>query len=457
MKTFLIFCLSLSICLFISSSFAASFIEGELPRRADLGFSPVIEDQQLVIRRVKSGSLAEKSGVKDGDVIVGMTAKGQTWSFANSNAEQLLDAQTCLWRVPGGKPLKLTIKRKGKTKVLSWVPDKQPLEKIEKVDSYYDSLVTRGGSHLRTIVSVPEKKKQKLPAIFFVQWVSCGSIEYHPRSASRELFAQLLHSSGRALVRVDRAASGDSQGPACHQLGYDRELQDYVDAFKKLSLHPMVDKQRIIIWGSSLGSTLAPLIAVQLQKEGVPVEGVMIQGGGAVTYLERMLAFDRIYLERRTQVAPESIHQQMLDRHQFQYEYLVMGKHPDDIASQSPAMKAVRNDILGMNQSTHYGRPYLWHQQAAKHNFLAAWHQLEVPVLVVFNEFDQFESEHGHRMIVDMINRWRPGSATFVKQTGIGHSQYRYSSIEQAYQFKEGSKATSSFSGHLSQWLKRFD
>ena len=48
-----------------------------------------------------------------------------------------------------------------------------------------------------------------------------------------------------------------------------------------------------MIYGSSLGSTTAPLVA-----QGKKVAGIIVQGGGAVTYLERMINFDRLYLER---------------------------------------------------------------------------------------------------------------------------------------------------------------
>lgn len=138
------------------------------------------------------------------------------------------------------------------------------------------------------------------------------------------------------------------------------------------------------------------------------IEGIIVQGGGAVTYYERMLNFDRIYLERRPDiVAATDIHDSLLLRAKFQYEYLVEGRHPDDIAKDSAKMAGVRGDILGMEEADHYGRPFAWHQQAAKHNFLATWAKIHAPVLVIFNAFDQFETRHGHQLIADTVNRMR--------------------------------------------------
>lgn len=99
----------------------------------------------------------------------------------------------------------------------------------------------------------------------------------------------------------------------------------------------------------------------------------------------------------------------------------------------SLARSAVRADVRGLGQGEHYGRPYAWRQQAAKRNFLAAWAEVDAPVLVIFNEFDQYETRHGHKLIADTANRLRPGSGTFVEQKGIDHSDTKFPTIEAAY------------------------
>ena len=91
------------------------------------------------------------------------------------------------------------------------------------------------------------------------------------------------------MVRVDRAGSGDSEGPACHELDYDTELAHYRSALDAtLARHDWLYRDRVVVYGSSLGATLAPLVS-----QGRKVAGVMVQGGGAVTYLERLIAFDK--------------------------------------------------------------------------------------------------------------------------------------------------------------------
>ena len=333
----------------------------------------------------------------------------------------------------------------------------QAAESIPGVDSYYGVVEIADGSRLQSIITLPESDASPRHPLLFTQWVSCGSLEYREGSNSRELLAALARDSGLALVRVERTPVDDT-GPACSDLDYDTEVARYVEAFTQLLDDERIDASRVYVYGSSLGSTTAPLVAAALQDKGFGIAGIMVQGGGAVTYFERMFNFERIYLERRPDVvAPADIHDEMLSRAKFQYEYLVEGRHPDDVAKDSPEMARIRNDIRGMNEGDQYGRPFAWHQQAAKHNFLAAWEEVDAPVLVIFNEFDQFEARHGHELIADMINRLRPGTATFVERPNIGHSDNRYASIEDAYAFRDGTPAWQEAAEIMTSWLRELD
>ena len=336
--------------------------------------------------------------------------------------------------------------------------DDRPLEAIDGVRSHYGAVETSDGATLRTIIAAPEGAQGPLHPLLFTQWVSCGSIEYREGSGSREILAALARRSGLALVRVERSPDGDSVGPACDELDYDTEVRHYIEAFSDLLEDERIDASKVFIYGSSLGSTTAPLIAKALQDDGYDIAGIAVQGGGAETYLERMLTFDRIYLERRPDdVAPEDIHDEMITRAKFHYEYLVNDRHPDEVARDSDAMAAVRADILGMSEDNHYGRPFAWHQQAAKKNFLAAWAALDAPVHVIFNEFDQFEAQYGADVIVNTVNRLRPGTATLVTRPHIGHSDNRYETIEEAYAFENGEPAWDEHAAILVEWFQNLN
>ena len=333
--------------------------------------------------------------------------------------------------------------------------DDRPLETIEGVTSHYGMVETSDGAKLRTIIATPDDAAGPLHPLLFTQWVSCGSIEYREGSPSREVLAALARESGKALIRVERSSDGDSVGPACDELDYDTEVAHYVEAYTELLGDDRVNAEKVYLYGSSLGSTTAPLVAHALQDKGFDIAGVAVQGGGAETYYERMLTFDRIYLERRpNDVAPETIHDELIARAKFQYEYLINDRHPDDVAKDSAAMAAVRADILGMGETDHYGRPFAWHQQAAKRNFLAAWAAIDAPVLVIFNEFDQYEAQYGADVIVIRVNHLRPGTATLIVRPNIGHSDNRYETILDAYADEGGETTWVDKAEILVEWFR---
>ena len=323
-----------------------------------------------------------------------------------------------------------------------------PLEQTEGLETEYGTITTSEGLRLRSIVTRPEGTNGRLPAIFLTQWVSCDTIVFpEGRDTQLRLLAQ---QSGMAMIRIERAGTGDSEGPGCDKLDYDTEVRHYREALVQTKQHPWVDPQRVVILGSSLGSTIAPLVA-----QNNNVAGVMVQGGGAVTYLERMIYFERLYVERSGVVKPEDIHPEMLQRMAFLQYYLIGQKTPDEVVSDHPELAGVWQKIRGTDPENHYGRPFAWHWQAAEKNFLATWLSLDVPIMVVFGEYEQFESRHGHRMIVDMINRKTPGAAQWLEIAKADHGLTLYPDPYSAYTYENGATAHQLYVAPVSKWLRR--
>src|SRR5688572_27431258 len=202
--------------------------------------------------------------------------------------------------------------------------DDAPLRAIAGLETEYGAVRTSEDVRLRTILTRPAGASGPLPALFIAQWVSCGTIDFNPERSS--LLRELATRSGLVMVRVERSGTGDSEGVPCARLDYDTEVRHYREALDQVSRHAWVDPERIVIHGISLGATTAPLIA-----EGRRVAGLIVQGGGALTYLERMIQFDRIFLERSGGYRPEQIHGEMLRRIRFHQEYLVGGRMPVEV------------------------------------------------------------------------------------------------------------------------------
>ena len=101
------------------------------------------------------------------------------------------------------------------TRLTGDLPRKEarPLEATPGLETEYGAVRVSDGYRLRTIVTRPVGAPGKLPAIFLAQAVSCGSLELPQESQST--LRQLPLRSGYAFIRVERAGTGDSEGPAC--------------------------------------------------------------------------------------------------------------------------------------------------------------------------------------------------------------------------------------------------
>ncbi len=163
------------------------------------------------------------------------------------------------------------------------------LEEIPGLDSRYGVLRAPDGTRLRTILTRPTGSTGPLPAILYVQWLSCDTSELPSRQQDgwSRMLRRVAQESGFVMMRTETAGVGDSEGD-CPSLDYETELAHHRAALAELRRSPDVDPAKIVVFGASMGGNYAPLVA-----QGTPVAGVMIWGGGAQSWFERMLGFER--------------------------------------------------------------------------------------------------------------------------------------------------------------------
>ncbi len=325
-----------------------------------------------------------------------------------------------------------------------------PLEVIDGLDSHYGVLETRDGTRLRTVLTRPSASRGRLPAILFVQWLSCASIEL-PASKDdgwSRMLRRVARDSGAVMMRTDKAGVGDSEGDPCAELDYETELDHHRDALAALRRSEHVDPERIVIFGASMGGNMAPLVA-----EGQDVAGIMIWGGGAHTWFERTLAFERRAKEFSDIPAAE------LDRYikkltLFLSAYLLDARAPDAIVERDPDLAGIWTQIVGTGDGTHYGRPLAFHQQAQAQNWPAAWASVQAPVLALYGEYDWFESAEAHRLVADIVNRQLPGQGQFVVLPGTDHHFMRYPDRAAAFRAEGGTVNADAAADEMLRWLR---
>ena len=111
------------------------------------------------------------------------------------------------------------------------------------------------GERLRTFITRPNNATGKVPAIFFVGWLSCDTVEY-PDAATTDgfgiLLRRLIEESGYATGRMDKPGVGESQGN-CSQADFNAELSGYQSAFDEMLKYDFIDATKIFVVGLSNG------------------------------------------------------------------------------------------------------------------------------------------------------------------------------------------------------------
>ena len=295
---------------------------------------------------------------------------------------------------------------------------------------------------------VPQGTTDRLPAILFVQWLSCDSIELPAKQQDgwSRMLRRLAQESGFVMMRTEKPGVGDSDGD-CARLDYDTELSIHRAALAALRRSADVDPDRIVIFGASMGGNYAPLVAA-----GEKLAGVMIWGGGAKSWFERMLGFERRAKELGAVPAAElDSYMRLLQR--FFLAYLLDGKDPATIAREQPALAGVWEKIVGTGPGTHYGRPLAFHQQAAAKDWAAAWERVDAPVLALYGEYDWFEDAEAHRLVADIASRRGAGRGEFAVIPATDHHFDRFKSAGDAFRGEGGVNNADAAVSVMLRWL----
>lgn len=318
------------------------------------------------------------------------------------------------------------------------------------ITTSYETLALRDGVKLQAIVTKPATASGRLPAILFVQWLSCDSvgISDNPRDGWSAMLRQIVRRSNALVWRTEKRGIGASGGN-CATMDYDTELADHRQALAQLRSRADVDPQRIVIFGGSIGGTYAPLLAA-----GERVAGVMIWGAGATTWAERTLRFERNALQLGG-AAPDQLAREMTLRLQFLDRYLTRNETPAQIAASDAAVGAVWSRIVGTAADGQYGRPLAFHQQAQHADWAGAWSKVDAPVLALYGEYDWFESDDATSLIARVVNAKTPGRGTFVQIPRMNHHFAQYANPAAAYAEKDGTVNPEPAVSIMLAWLEK--
>ncbi|HKQ97394.1 MAG TPA: alpha/beta hydrolase [Candidatus Polarisedimenticolia bacterium] len=289
----------------------------------------------------------------------------------------------------------------------------RPRERFKNAEVLYDWVSNSRGDRLRTFITRPRGAIGKVPAIFFVGWLSCDSIEYAQGEPDGfgSFVIGLIEQSGWATVRMDKPGVGESQGTACERSDFQGEMEGYQAAFEAMRKYDFIDLDRVFVVGISNGGGVAPLAARQQR-----VRGYVAAGSWGRTWYEHMLDAERKRLADAG-TKPAAITEAIRGYIEFYAEYLVRGKTPGEILRQHPTWKSLWSDA----PDGQWGRPAAFYQQLQALNLARTWESAGAPVLVIRGTREEYMSRADSEAIAENVNRVRPGQGRYLEIEGMTH------------------------------------
>jgi pimeloyl-ACP methyl ester carboxylesterase len=286
-------------------------------------------------------------------------------------------------------------------------------EHFRNAEVSYDWVTNSSGQKIRVFVTRPFSDAATVPAIFFVGWLSCDSVEYPGGETDGfgAIFWRLIERSGFATVRIDKPGVGESEGN-CATTDFQTELDSYRAAFDSLSKYSFVDQKAIFVVGLSNGGGTSPLAVGQHH-----VRGYIAASSWGRTWYEHMIENERVRLSHDQKLSPAGVNDAVKAFVDFYSLYLVHRMSPGEAIAQHREWKTLWYD----GPDGQYGRPAAFYQQLQDLNLGRVWENVKAAVLVLHGSADTIMSQSDSRAIADTVNRVHPGAASYVEIDNANH------------------------------------
>ncbi|UII77883.1 alpha/beta fold hydrolase [Flagellimonas sp. HMM57] len=294
---------------------------------------------------------------------------------------------------------KTKIKAVRNTKVIEAEVFFHPLgrEKHTDLDTFYEEITSSYGITQRTIITKP-KKSGKQPAVILISGLSCSSIEtYKGRRGNNwgQTIKDLVEKSGMVVMRVEKPGVGDSEGD-CSTSDFLMDLEGYRAAIKNLKSKSYVDPSRIVVYGSSMGSALAPLLANEFNLAGVISDGTFFK-----TWYEHMLEIERRILSFKGNTESQIVEKMNNYYIPLYHGMLIKKQSYQEVINDYPALAE-----YNYHSPEHmYGRSMAYYQQLQDFDLAGEWEKITVPVRILRGTNDWIMSEFDNKMIIEVLER----------------------------------------------------
>jgi uncharacterized protein len=450
MKLFSRVCLTLAV---LGSLLTVPFAQVErgapLARKGALGaqLAPATADEAkaagkasaVKIAAVLPGLTAEKAKLQAGDVL--LTIAGQAVA-GPAEVGPIISQQT------SGKPIKFEVFRAGQKVVLEANLAERPRQKEDGFKVIYDQVMSKG-KRIRMIITHPEGKGP-FPTLFLIGGIGAYSVDGDFGSIAYGNVIGPIAKAGFATVRIDKPGQGDSEGPVYTDLLFDDELDAYIQAVRLAKTIPVIDANKIAIWGHSMGGCFGPLLAAQEKIAGLSVNGTVSKTW--VEYQSENTRRQALLSGATPSQVDDEMRSQIAISHFIFNESLSPAEAIAKYPNWATAIKANFPD-----GKTYSGVGIAFFQQLAKKNLMEAWEKADTKILVTYGENDFLSGREDHEFIVNSVNALRPGTAEFKLLTNSDHGFFETTSQKDSLTRwrMAGKKFNPSIVTTLEEWLKK--
>jgi alpha-beta hydrolase superfamily lysophospholipase len=357
-----------------------------LPRRALLGFS-VTAGPPLAVARILPDGPADRAGLRPDDVLLRL------------DETPLLSAAAlhlALRRCVADRPVVISLSRDGVPSTATL----HPIERPRAPDTRYDET---DGAHGRLRVLATGPAEGPRAVVLYLQGVGTSTVEAAPESPLGALCAALAREH-IAVLRVDRAGVGDSEGPAPQTLGFFDALDDAHRLVAWALAQPAYATAPLTLLGHSLGGLLAPLLA---QPEPA-VRSMLLYGVGSLPWPDYLARHARAMLT----LAPRDDGEAWLTRLAHRNDRLLVHRRTlDEFARECPAFARRPADYGVADDHTLDGHALRFWQEVTAIDPVATLCEAARPTTVAWGTSDHLSYRDEHEDLVAALASAHPGRA----------------------------------------------
>jgi pimeloyl-ACP methyl ester carboxylesterase len=381
-----------------------------LARKAALGVQLETAPGGARVVTVFDGATAQRAGLRAGDVITAING-AQTGDVAG--------AVRLAGQLRAGDSVELAYVRDGRAGEARAKAMGRPLETYTDASATYGAVPFSGGA-LRDILVKPAHARPDHRVVFFVQGVTCMSVEGPNADHPYRAFAQGLAARGVAMYRIEKPGMGDSQGgPNCPQTDFATELAAFRKGLEALIETHGYAPSRIVVFGHSMGGVQGPLLAAERgDLAGIATMGTVLRNWQ--DYLIEVFTVQGFEASASDPVEGENLGEAMRP---LLHRIFSTNEPLTTIAAINPEYALLLKDALGWDGGDIIiGRSVSFWRGLSAQRLTQAWRDAKAPVLAIYGESDfAAVDSRDHERIANVVNHYRPGSGKYVFLPRTGH------------------------------------